>query len=74
MCACVCVRVPEVGSVQPSWDRPCEHARSVSACAAGPSALHGRTSSAGSAPDEPGDGNTTQHNMVSEGLLHTKHM
>ena len=54
---CVCVFcVPEVWSAQPSWGRLCVHARSVSACAACPSALHGHTSSAGSAPDEPGRG------------------
>lgn len=50
------MRVPEVGFVQPSWDQLCGHARNVSACAACPSALHVRTSSADSTPDEAGGG------------------
>lgn len=49
-------RVPEVGFVLPSWDQPCARARNVSACAACPSALRGRTSSADSTPDEAGGG------------------
>lgn len=40
----------------PSWDQLCGRARNVSACAACPSALHGRTSSADSTPDEAGGG------------------
>lgn len=47
-------RVPEVGSVRPSWDLRCARVHNVSACAADPSAQHGRTSSADSTPDEAG--------------------
>lgn len=40
--------------MQPSWGPQCVHARSVSLCAVGPSALLGRISSAGSTPDGAG--------------------
>lgn len=56
--------------MQPSWDRLCGHARSVSACAACPSALHGYTSSAGSTPDEPAGGSV----VVLDYYTHGKHI